>query len=548
MKRIFAALLLAALPCLGANFFTQSGQFTASGQYQFQSGPFTTPGAPVLNSPANAATGQVADVVLSWSPGSGGPPEDYDVYFGTSATPPLVSSAQTGTTYTTSATYSTTYYWNILARNAAGTATSSTYSFTTLTPVSGTALVTFESGTIGDTGSTLLSDITNAASTFGSLGTSALGAFGPLTGQTVFENGYTYQILTVGNINWTSIGDTQPGAPNIGDTFVYNNVAVTGTSGVANIIDGSLISSTWALVTPFQISSTIYTGGGSRGVEFGVDQNQNYVNTQLPSTYAGATFTFDWELTGNPGDETLDMLRAQNGLGGFFVAQVKSSGQKIHAHGDTGSSGSHIGVDIQIAYATHYKLCMVDVEGGACTLYVYNAAGTSLVGQSFVDQGLGYISPISEYFYGRCDAHGFNATNAGYYAQFDNFEINTTSTAAGSFTTGAQYAVTSFGTSGSYTNFSAIGDTGADPATVTSDGNYAVNVGDTVYIVSVGTSSASFIAMGSSATPAAGQVFTATANGSSFVGSGTTNRLGDIFTATGAGSGSGTAIVFPLGP
>lgn len=102
-----------------------------------------TPPAPSCASaffPANSATAVAPNVSLSWSQGtSGGVPTSYDVYFGTSATPPLVSSNQAGVTYTPAAplAWNTTYYWQVIPKNAAGSAAGcAVNSFTTTTTLS----------------------------------------------------------------------------------------------------------------------------------------------------------------------------------------------------------------------------------------------------------------------------------------------------------------------------------------------------------------------------------------------------------------------------
>jgi hypothetical protein len=86
-------------------------------------------GGPVLLSPANGATGTSLTPVLTWSavPGAG----SYDVYFGASSNPPLV-------TNTTSTSYSpgtlnanSTYFWQIVAKNSAGSLPSAIWSFST---------------------------------------------------------------------------------------------------------------------------------------------------------------------------------------------------------------------------------------------------------------------------------------------------------------------------------------------------------------------------------------------------------------------------------
>ena len=73
--------------------------------------------------PANGASGVDIDADLSWT---GGDPDvgdtvTYDVYFGTSEAPPLVSNDQSATTYDPGTlSYNTTYYWRILARDNNG--------------------------------------------------------------------------------------------------------------------------------------------------------------------------------------------------------------------------------------------------------------------------------------------------------------------------------------------------------------------------------------------------------------------------------------------
>lgn len=70
--------------------------------------------------PANNSSGinGVTGTTLSWSNGGGA--TSFDVFFGTSTTPPLVSSSQTTLSYATGTLNdSTTYYWRIVPRNGA---------------------------------------------------------------------------------------------------------------------------------------------------------------------------------------------------------------------------------------------------------------------------------------------------------------------------------------------------------------------------------------------------------------------------------------------
>jgi len=74
--------------------------------------------------PANAATNVSTCNPLTWTaPASSGcnTATSYNVYFGTSATPPLVGTT-TSTSYSVPMNFSTTYYWQIVPTNGAGSA------------------------------------------------------------------------------------------------------------------------------------------------------------------------------------------------------------------------------------------------------------------------------------------------------------------------------------------------------------------------------------------------------------------------------------------
>ncbi len=97
------------------------------------------PSVPTLAAPANGATGVVQASVLSWNAANGA--ASYDVYFGTAASPPLVTNT-THTSYTPATlAATTTYYWRIVAQNSAGSTSSATWAFTTGTPPVGLRFV-----------------------------------------------------------------------------------------------------------------------------------------------------------------------------------------------------------------------------------------------------------------------------------------------------------------------------------------------------------------------------------------------------------------------
>jgi hypothetical protein len=81
-----------------------------------------TPGTPGSPTPADGVTGQSIDVDLDWSDCTD--TDSYDVYFGTSASPPLYASDVAISNYTLpTLEYCTKYYWKIKAKNAGGCST-----------------------------------------------------------------------------------------------------------------------------------------------------------------------------------------------------------------------------------------------------------------------------------------------------------------------------------------------------------------------------------------------------------------------------------------
>jgi len=88
------------------------------------------PAPSTLVFPANGGTGVSVIPSLSWNVSGGA--TSYDVYFGTTPTPPLVANV-TATSYSPGRLVAaTTYYWQIVARNSGGTGASAVWPFTTL--------------------------------------------------------------------------------------------------------------------------------------------------------------------------------------------------------------------------------------------------------------------------------------------------------------------------------------------------------------------------------------------------------------------------------
>lgn len=111
---------------------TASSRTATIDRMQFVFPNSAAPLAPTLLTPANGGW-SFLDGKLYWTPTAGGSDANtYDVYFGTSATPPLVSDNQVATNYTPTLAANTTYWWKVTAANEIGDSpASATWSFTT---------------------------------------------------------------------------------------------------------------------------------------------------------------------------------------------------------------------------------------------------------------------------------------------------------------------------------------------------------------------------------------------------------------------------------
>ena len=98
---------------------------------------FTTacpvPDKPQIPSPTNGSNQISINAYLSWHASANA--SSYDVYFGTSATPPYYGNTSNSSYQLPQLSYSTQYYWKVAARNACGINSSDIWNFTTGCPV-----------------------------------------------------------------------------------------------------------------------------------------------------------------------------------------------------------------------------------------------------------------------------------------------------------------------------------------------------------------------------------------------------------------------------
>ncbi len=95
----------------------------------------TGPLPPALTSPSNGAFGVATSPLLSWV--ASGTATSYDVFLGTTNPPVFAANVVAPSWTPTGLTAGTTYNWQVIAKNAAGSAASAMWLFTTAAPPSG---------------------------------------------------------------------------------------------------------------------------------------------------------------------------------------------------------------------------------------------------------------------------------------------------------------------------------------------------------------------------------------------------------------------------
>jgi hypothetical protein len=114
------------------------GAQATSSLYVFSTGSNSAPSTPTNPSPANGATAVALNATLSWTATDDQPGLKYNVYFGTTTTPPLVAADHSSNTFDPGPLSPTTQYrWKISARDANGAVTTGPlWTFYTVSPPS----------------------------------------------------------------------------------------------------------------------------------------------------------------------------------------------------------------------------------------------------------------------------------------------------------------------------------------------------------------------------------------------------------------------------
>jgi len=360
-----------------------SGGASPSATWQFTTGI----AAPVLAAPANGAINVLLTPVLSWSASSGA--TSYDVYFGTAASPPLVTNT-TGNSYApgTLAT-GALYFWRVTARNANGSSASGTWSFTT--PYATPALAASQwvpvtpcrvADTRGATGPFAGPSLAGGSSRTFAIPQSACGI--PPT-----ATAYSLNVTVVpsGPLSYLTLwpaGETQPlvSTLNSFDGSVVANAAIVpaGAGGAVSVyasnptdvivdIDGYFETAgtpnalAFYPATPCRVADTRGAAGTFGGPSMGADQTRDFPiplsSCAIPST-AGA-YALNVTVVPDPVVEYLGYLSTwPAGQARPFVSTLNSWAGKVVANAALVPAGNSGSISV---FVTNQTDVILDVNG-----------------------------------------------------------------------------------------------------------------------------------------------------------------------------------------
>jgi len=365
------AQLQAGSPAIGAGVFISGLTADIEGELRPQSGapdigayqygsasalPTPTPTPlppPTLISPANGATGVSLAPALSWSAASGA--TSYDVYFGTSFSPPLAANT-TGTSYAPGTLAAgIPYYWQVVAKNNSGSNASATWSFTTQVPAPAAPALSAPAN--GATGVSLTPALTWNASTGAAsynvyFGTSSPPPFVASTTGTSYapeplsqDTNYYWQIVALNSFGSTA-SDTwsfTAAAPSAGLLFVP--------------------------VAPCRIADTRNSAGPFGGPAMSAGSTRSFAIPQSACGIPSAAEAYSLNVTVVPAGPLAYLTMWPTGQTQPFVSTLNSSGGSVVANAALVPAGSGGAVSAYVSDATDVIL---DING-----YFDTAAGAT---------------------------------------------------------------------------------------------------------------------------------------------------------------------------
>jgi subtilisin family serine protease len=332
----------------GTVYYWRVAARSGGGSYTSATWSFTTvvapPAAPVLSSPADGAAGVSLAPALTWSASAGA--VSYDVYFGTSADPPLAASSGS-TSYAPGAlSGGTQYYWRVVAKNAGGGSTSATWTFTT--QIAAPALAAPGNGAAGVSLTPTLTWNASAGATSYDVyfGTAASPPLAATTSDTSFA----------------------PGALAVGTLYFWRVVANGGS--------GSNASATWSFATPFtlpapaplrfvpvapcRIADTRSAGGPFGGPALVAGSIRAFAVPQSACGIPGTARAYSLNVTALPQGPLAYLTLWPAGLHQPGVSTLNSWGGIVTANGAIVPAGAGGAVNVFVPSATDVIL---DING-----------------------------------------------------------------------------------------------------------------------------------------------------------------------------------------
>lgn len=315
------------------------------------------PAAFALTSPANAALGQPLSVTLNWT--ASAQVENYDLYIGVGSLPgsPTVTGI-TGTSYVFAAAPSSTYFWNIVAKNADASTSSSNgaFTFTTISPPAApTGLIATATGPVPPPEARIQQVKEQAEAGLFSTKAAYLAALNEARGLKPGELRLESSVSGI-NLSWT---DNAASGGNTEDSFyVYaklNSAPVVGGHASPDFlaaVDSSLGSGATVLYThgPLALNQTWYykvTAKNAQGESASSDANTTtFVNTPGASTFSDVRWNrmvIHLDINGNPG--TTETYAIRNTEAGQYVSAtgtISSATEVWRTYAAWGAAGGQL--------------------------------------------------------------------------------------------------------------------------------------------------------------------------------------------------------------
>jgi pimeloyl-ACP methyl ester carboxylesterase len=287
-----------------------------------QAGTPVAPPAPVLASPANGSTGVSPTASLNWSASGGA--TSYNVYFGTSSTPPLVTNTA-GTSYGPGTLNAgTTYYWQVAAENSGGSIGSAIWSFTTLT--SGVSVP----NVVGLTQAAATTSITGVGLVVGALTTASSGTVA--SGSVISESPVAGTAAAAGS--------------------AVNLVVSIGTGG------SSMLH--FVPVTPCRIADTRNADGPFGGPSIGASSSRNFTIPSSPCGIPANAAAYSLNLTVVPLGPLGFLSVWPSGQSQPSVSTLNSSDGRIKANAAIVPAGANGAITV---FASDPTNVIVDING-----------------------------------------------------------------------------------------------------------------------------------------------------------------------------------------